>query len=47
MLKTKKYIVYILKHNSKHEKQGILLTNLNGEGWNYLANKNTKNYQHY
>ena len=40
MLKEKKiYPAYILKQNSNHEKQFILLTILNGEGWHYLEVK--------
>ena len=33
------YPAYISKHNSNYEKQIILLTILNGEGWHYLVVK--------
>ena len=38
MLK-KKYPGYVSKHNSNREKQVIVLTTPNGEGWHYLAVK--------
>ena len=38
MLKKKKiYPGYVLKHNSNHEKQVIVLTIPNGKKWQYLA----------
>ena len=39
MLKKKIYPAYISKHNSNGEKQVILFTIPNGEGWHYLALK--------
>ena len=42
MLKTRKYILHVLKQNPKGEKQFILLMVPNGEGWHYLAVKKFK-----
>ena len=45
MLKTKKYILLVSKHNSNHERQVTLSMISNGEKqWHYPA---VKNYQHY
>ena len=35
----KRYLFYVSKHNSNHEKQIIFLMILIGEGWPYLAVK--------
>ena len=42
--KEKIYPVFVSKHNSKREKQVILLMIQDKEKWYYLA---VKNYQHY
>ena len=39
--KEKIYPPYVSKHNSDREKQAILLTIPNGEGWHYFAVKET------
>ena len=39
------YPAYVLKQNSKREKQVIVLMIPNGEGWHYLPVKNYLNYQ--
>ena len=37
--KEKIYPAYVLKHNSNHEKQVILLMIPNGKGWHYIPVK--------